>query len=69
VSTVVSKAAKQAKESTPKGKTKTVKLTDDVIVPDPDVKHGTEVFTAGTTLEVPEAFADRYVRVGVAEDT
>lgn len=63
----VSKLAKEAKESTPKGDVLKVKVLDTVTLRDPDVKHGLEVFEAGATVEVPEAIGKRFVRVGAAE--
>lgn len=64
---IVSKAAKAAKAESPPAKCARVKLRDSVHVPDPEKKHGIEVFGAGDVVEVPAAFADRFVRIGIGE--
>lgn len=67
MATIVSIAAKAAKESTPKGDTITVKVLDTILVPNPDVKHGQETFEAGDVVELPALYAERHIRVGSAE--
>lgn len=69
MSVIVPKCAKAAKDRDEP--VKKVRLLDDVILPDPDVKRGTEVYGPdhedGDVIEVPQAMAERFIRVGVAE--
>jgi hypothetical protein len=68
MSVTVPKCTRAAKEADAKVATVKVKLLDNVILPDPDVKHGTEVLgPADSPVEVLEAYGERFVRVGVAE--